>query len=326
MGLFSENYAEIRNVHLVNGTVNGADAVGGLVGSNFGTVSNSSFAGAVAGTGNNVGGLVGRNMGGAVINASSAAGTVFGEYDVGGLVGVNYGGILQSVSTATVNAIGTIGGLVGYNENSGVITRSYSSGAVAGDANVGGLVGNNGGLVTDSHALAPSVQGNYCVGGLIGDTWGTTTNSYYDIDTTLINSVTAVTRYGIYGGQFQNWLANGLSLDIANYLTPDANGYYQIGSLQNLKDWLAFAELPGAKFRLTADLDLATLSGWNLPVFSGAEIDGAGHTLSHLNVNQPYNSNIGFVGNLAAGSSLHDIGIVNASIQGGLGGWWFGWI
>jgi hypothetical protein len=107
-------------------------------------------------------------------------------------------------------------------------------------------------------------------------------------------------------------------LAIANYFNVNSNGSYPIGSLQNLKDLLGFASAAGTgyKFVLTADLDLAPLPNYTIPVFAAAQFDGAGHTLSNLHISDvSRNSGIGFVGKLSALSSISNLGLVDLDIS-----------
>jgi hypothetical protein len=189
----------IRNIGVANGSVNGDDLVGGLVGENDGTVANSYAAGVVDGGTSTfalltplAGGLVGINRG--TISNSYASGAVNGGNGtiIGGLAGYNASGaITDSYATSVVSAGGTgpegngsdAGGLVGYNNIDGsTITNSYASGAVSAGGNsvIGGLLGGNGGLVTDSYATGAvsGNQTNYYVGGLAGTNSGAITNSY----------------------------------------------------------------------------------------------------------------------------------------------------
>jgi hypothetical protein len=83
----------IKDIGLVNVTVDGMSLVGGLVGENGGTVSNSYSTGSVTGA-DMVGGLVGEN--GGTISDSYSTGSVTGSEDVGGLVGQNWGTVSNS--------------------------------------------------------------------------------------------------------------------------------------------------------------------------------------------------------------------------------------
>ena len=137
-------------------------SVGGLVGwiQNGATIANSYSSASVSGY-SRVGGLVGWSQYRATIANSYSSGSVSGYKLVGGLVGVHgYGTISNSYSTGPVSGLSYVGGLVGSNINSllerrpvlkGVITNSYSIGSVKGDTDVGGLVGFNGGIITASY-------------------------------------------------------------------------------------------------------------------------------------------------------------------------------
>jgi len=113
----------IKNVGVVNFTVNGYNVVGSLVG---------------------------YNEGGTISNCYST-GNVTGHAAIGGLVGRLYdGNISNSYSTGNVSGSYTgIGGLVGQQHSEGTISNSYSTCSVSGDGDIGsgeigGLVGDNG--------------------------------------------------------------------------------------------------------------------------------------------------------------------------------------
>ncbi len=134
-----------------------------------------------------VGGLVGLNRDG-TITYSYAMGSVSGDNDVGGLVGENYGVIANSYAMVSVSGNGSsLGGLVGWNRG-GTITNSYAMVSVLGNGNAGGLVGTNIlSIITNSYATS-FVSGDYNVGGLVGINNGSITNSYWDINTSGIET------------------------------------------------------------------------------------------------------------------------------------------
>jgi filamentous hemagglutinin family protein len=322
VGLFGYNAGVVRNVGLVNGDITGQYAVGGLVGYNEGDITNTHSTGAVSGS-SSVGGLAGVNYG-TIINSCST-GTVSGTDFVGGLVGYNSGEIDSSWNEGNVTGITNVGGIAGGNIGYGIITDSYSTGAVTGTDSVGGLVGANdtsegdGVLIANSYSTG-TVTGSTNVGGLVGYNSGAISNSHYDIDNVTINGAYYVTEGGLYTSQYQSWV-NGyyapLSIDSYSASLPMSDDYYTIGTTQGLKDMLGFVDNSAYKFRLTANLDLADLPGWYLPVFSGLEFDGAGYILANLSVNQPFNDNIGFIGRLSTSSTLTGLGLTNVNITGG---------
>lgn len=342
----TSNVASIINSY-VTGSVHGRDDVGGLVGytSNQSTITNSYTTSSVTGTGNTIGGLVGHNIQSTITNSyttgnvtttgdvvgglvggnhtgtitnSYAIGSVTGDGEVGGLVGNDFQGtITDSHAIGSVTGTGNyIGGLVGFNMQ-GTITNSYATGSVMGVSFVGGLVGYNlFGTIIDSYTTGSVTGTGDTIGGLVGENdSGTITNSFYNIDTAPINTVAGVVTYGgIYGAQFNDWLTHGKVLSASTYLgVADGSGFYTIATAQNLKDMLAFVYDVNGKFKLTSDLVLA--SGWNIPILYGA-MDGNGHTLSGLNVQQSYNDTIGFIGTLASGATLSNIGLLGVNISG----------
>jgi len=180
-GLVGENWGGVYNSYS-DGAVSGTDSVGGLVGGNAGCVSSSSSAANVTGHWD-VGGLVGCSDSYGTVSNSYSVGNVTGEWAVGGLMGGNLGGIVdKSYSTGGVTGEDYVGGLTG--DNQGTLSNSYSSSSVTGEWYVGGLVGDNdsSGIVSNSYASG-SVTGYSFVGGLVGSNWGAVSNSFWDIDT-----------------------------------------------------------------------------------------------------------------------------------------------
>jgi len=284
------NPRTISNIGLVGGSIEGRSSVGGLVGDSFGNIISNSYAtGSVTGT-NNVGGLVGSNSG--TISDAFATGRVIGESQVGGLVGNNSDTISDAFATGSVSGTGNVGGLVG--SNSDTISDAYATGSVTGTNNVGGLVGSN---FLD----------------------GSISNSHYDIDQVVINGSHFVTVGGIYHNQFQDWFSHDKTLNIANYAATlpldGTSGYNSIDSLQGMKDLLGFVDSANYNFRLSADINLAAAPGFFIPSLAG-KFDGAGHIISNLAVNQPFNENIGMFGHVLTGGAVNNLGLTDVNISG----------
>jgi len=185
----------VDNCQVINGSVQGALSIGGMIGSNYlGEITSSYAEVEVVGSKGPyllysmfVGGLAGYNEGG-IIADSHAEGKVSGDFDVGGLVGVNTcdnnydesakGKIADSYAKGIVTGLFNIGGLVGRNTY-GIIEESHAEGPVEGTSEVGGLVGNNKyGQITDSYAEG-IVKGKENVGGLAGICENGTISSCY---------------------------------------------------------------------------------------------------------------------------------------------------
>ena len=231
-------------------------------------------------------GFIGYLNGGTVANiavANNGSVTAGGEnYQIGGLVGYDYHGTISNASAndSVQAAAGSnvVGGLVGYQAQGSVI-NSYATGSVSGSGEVGGLIGG------------------------IDPVNFTLQNSFYDIDKVDINGNTGTIGLGgIYDVQYRDWKADGLSLNIANYLVPDGNGNYLIATETDLKNLLGFAETSGLKFKLAADVDLDY--GFYIPYFAGT-FDGGGHNISaDLDSN---NAQLGLFGLLVAGGAINNL-------------------
>jgi len=231
---------------------------------------------------------------------------VTGEGNVGGLAGRSvYTDIVNSYFSGSVTGTTDVGGLVGQCEYGSVITDSYFSGSVTGADEVGGLVG-----YIEDNDMTPFNPLDFIK------------NSHYNIDAVLINGGHYVTIGGIYNAQYSDWISDK-TLSIGDYGTLVYNGgYYEIGTVQGMKDLLGFADNTSYKFRLSADIDLASAPGLWIPQL-GADFDGNGHTISSLYINQYFSSCVGMFGIVQ--SDITNLGMENVSVSaadavGGLAG------
>ena len=163
VGLFGEIYdATVENVHISNSSIRGRDDVGILAGSNSaGSVIRNVFTdGTVIGA-NTVGGLIGYNIDSSVVTQSSSSADIIVSptgrdtpNDAGGLVGANLrGGIInQSYATGDVDGVDRTGGLLAQNYDNSHVAYTYAKGSVNG-SEAGGLVAGNyaGSTVTNSY-------------------------------------------------------------------------------------------------------------------------------------------------------------------------------
>lgn len=181
----------------VNGTVNGNNITGGLVGEYTSSQSDTTgiyqsfFEGQISGQGV-VGGLIGttgrdHNI---LISESYADATIeaTGE-SAGGLVGIANPVVIER-SFFSGEVIGTmrVGGLIGYADDNGAYVQdSYTIGSVSGEEQIGGIAGHySQGLMKRSYA-AGRVSGNAFTGGLIGEAGPENliiTTSFWDSTTT----------------------------------------------------------------------------------------------------------------------------------------------
>lgn len=177
------------------GTMNGLDAMGGVVGLNEGLITDCTLSGSMgSATQDYIGGIAGLNVGGRTAgtleNCTSGKNcTVTGRTAVGGIVGFNLSGgrVQNCTGSANVSGTGRVGGIAG--ENGGEIVLS---GAKAGarrvtgtGSGVGGVIGVNtetgtlraadtgaqGDVIAADSGL--TVRGGSKVGGIAGINRGT---------------------------------------------------------------------------------------------------------------------------------------------------------
>ncbi|MDD3029128.1 MAG: GLUG motif-containing protein, partial [Alphaproteobacteria bacterium] len=216
----SENYvglfgyagetAVIKNVGLINASVEGQSYVGVLAGYNMGALSDSYATGNVTGE-SLIGGLNGKNYLGTLRNSYATA-NVSGESSAGGLVGVNQGAVTGSYATGTVSADSYTGGLAGKNYF-GSIETSYATGTVSGIDHIGGLAGvNSSGSIETSYATGDVTGTGSFVGGLIGYSTGTINQSYAtgDVDGDLyVGGLVGENYSGSVSGSYATGLTTG---------------------------------------------------------------------------------------------------------------------
>ncbi|MFA6610034.1 MAG: GLUG motif-containing protein, partial [Candidatus Omnitrophota bacterium] len=253
---------------------------------------------------------------------------------IGGLVGTlePYNGspvftISNSYATGNVSGDDYVAGLVGYlYRRSGTINITgsyYQTGTITGDQYVGGISGRAtyATNITNSYCAAANITGTYMVGGLIGFTDANTviSNSFYNIDAVQIRGATGfVTIGGIYGSLYTDWINNGKSLTIGNYLTLN-NGYYEISSITDFKNMMGFTWNTSYKFKLTANLDFTGLNGLHIPYFRSQEFDGNNKTISNLTISSIYAYSFakGLFGFLLADGTnilIKDLGVTSVSL------------
>lgn len=161
VGLFGvTDGAQMRNVTLIGGSIEGTNNVGALVGKaiNNTVIENVRSTADVTGTGTNTGGIVG--------SAGSSK-----------LIGL--------INAGTINGNSNAGGIVGSVTGSTITGETYNLGAVKGtDANVGGIaglaenatIGNDNSNDADAFTMYNrlDVTGAYNVGGIVGSMTATT--------------------------------------------------------------------------------------------------------------------------------------------------------
>ena len=177
------------------GTMNGLNAMGGVVGLNEGIIRGCTLSGSMgSATQDYIGGIAGLNVGGrtegTIENCTTEKNcTVTGRNTVGGIVGYNLSGgrIQNNTSSANVSGAGRVGGIAG--ENGGAITLSSTPAGKrrinGSGSGVGGVIGVNTATGTLSPASGSAqgdviaadnrltVRGSSMVGGIAGINRGT---------------------------------------------------------------------------------------------------------------------------------------------------------
>jgi hypothetical protein len=225
-GLFGSAIgADIRNVNLINVSIQGYSEIGALMGYSEDTnITNVHATGniyALDGGDLGSGGLAGvvfpplsTNL--YVINCSSSVNVYSsGSEYAGGLFGVFEGIMENSYSTGNVYGSLYTGGLVGY--SNGNITNSYATGDVSGSNYVGGLVGQ-----FEQNTYNPFVINSYATGDVNADQLAGGLIGY-------INFVTIENSYAtgdVNGSQTNGGLVGNIEYGIINnsYATGDVKG------------------------------------------------------------------------------------------------------
>ena len=312
-----------------------------------------------------VGGVCGTNYGGTVINCYNT-GSVTGSGSVGGVCGANNqdSTVTNCYNSGSVTSTGSnVGGVCGF-QNGGTVINCYNTGSVEGSGSVGGVCGKNQiGIVTNCHNTG-SVGGSGSVGGVCGYNYDTVTHCYYLTDTAAggINGSDATGQADVKTeAQFQSGEVAFLLQDgqaeqvwgqlIGTDLYPvlgepkvyNNNGtysnmvmegdYYLISTADELRLFASMVNNgnPGISAKLTADILLNDLSGWeswnettapantwtpigsNTNPFTGT-FDGQGHTVSGIYVNSG-NDCQGFFG-ATNGATITNLHTVQGYIRG----------
>ncbi len=168
------------------------NTVGGVAGENRGTIENCSFDGSVTGA-DKVGGIVGDNKLTGVVTDCAVSGAVIGNHFIGGITGSNYGVIRECTNEAEINTtaaqnkvelsdisfetmtnsesantVTDVGGIAGT--SSGVIRECENRGNVGYRLmgyNIGGISGSQSGYISKCTNLG-DVYGRKEVGGIVG--------------------------------------------------------------------------------------------------------------------------------------------------------------
>jgi GLUG motif-containing protein len=342
--------AQVMNLGIVDGDIQGKDLIGGLVGYNDSSAIANCFASGTVIGDKYTGGLVGHNNSGTITNCYSM-GTVTGNDYTGGLVGYQWGDgmIMNCYSTGVVTGLSNrTGGLVGCNHDT--ITNCYATGVVTGVDYTGGLVGCNYGAITNCYVMGV-VTGIDYTGGLVGDNdifGGMITNCFWDRQTSEQENsdggigLTTVDMqdsqiYSLYswGGMIWTLSAN----DYPHLAWENAGGKYisdpvvpwaGSGTVDDPWKVAAASDLvlisSGTYFWdkhyiLKADINMTEISvnpiGYDDEHPFTGSFDGQNHILSNLMLYLPDQNYVGMFGCIGSGGQVKNLGLENVHITGG---------
>ncbi|WP_159077008.1 GLUG motif-containing protein [Halococcoides cellulosivorans] len=318
VGLFGNvsSRGAIENTTLDSVSITGGQETGGLAGRLYGTVNRSSVDGTVDGT-DWVGVVVGTNYGTVTDTYTTGSATVSTQ-DVGGLVGWNDGTIEDSYANSTVTGPASYsdsgtGGLVG--QNKGTVARSYATGGVStGAGDVGGLVGVSSGTTTDSYWDVNTTGQDSSAGGTALTTADLT--GYSAPHTTALDFATTWAVVTDGGTASYPYLQANSQAPRPGLRTLYAGGSGADATPYEITDWSeldAVRENPGANYTVLADLDETTAGydslangsanggqgfdpiGTDTDRFLGT-FDGQGHTIANLTIDRSSEDYVGLFG------------------------------
>ena len=304
----------VRGGRIAASTNGGNSSVGGLAGHFRGTIRASYATAAVTMTGSatnrHAGGLLGTCTGCTII-ASYAAGPV--------------------TSTAALNNIGGLTGNV--HGTAAVITDSYCDTQATGQSDcdgnpTGSATATSTGYTTAQLRTPTDYAGIYASWNvdLDGDSsvdypWNFGASNQYP------RLLAPAQRLAVVPGNNDYDLNDNGLIDISTRAQLDAMRYDLDGDGEPANPagyGVAFpnrnttsSELMGcpmgtcAGYELTADLVFAATSSWTPIVNFATTLDGAGHTITGINVNVTTRLDAAFIGNLTASSTIRDLGLIN---------------
>ncbi len=353
-GLAGYSYGSIEAC-TVDGTVKGNKYTGGLVGYSRDSIKACTVDVTVKGY-SYTGGLAGYSVG--IIEGSAVTGgSVTGSRYTGGLAGYLRRETRDSYATVNVSGTSYIGGLAGFADG-GIIEQCYATGHVTARSYAGGLVGSLNAAIRNSFATGNVSPGDYTAGfvghmesgtavtivnsyslsnnpnGLIYRT-GNITGSYFD--KSLISGIadqpegrtTAEMKqqsaYTDAGWDFDTvWMMGAEGYPILRGMPEPVMIYTEISTPAGLE---AIRQDLSGNYRLTADIDLSGIEwiplGDDQAAFTGI-LDGNGHTVSNVTVNQSAMYYAGLIGNNKGNIlslSLTNVRISGHIYTGGLAGY-----
>jgi M26 IgA1-specific Metallo-endopeptidase N-terminal region/Fibronectin type III domain len=318
------DFGEIENVEIVNSSVKGNDIVGLLAGEIYhATVKKISTEGSVEGR-NAIGGLIGQTYtyrSSNTIENVYSNGTVKGNDMIGGLIGYNLTGIdghtnvTNAYTTTSVEGNNSVGGFIGKNHSYGTFTNVYSlNSLVQGHSNVGKSIGYaSRSFDSDSLAVHEGLKGN------AGSQYVNRTVSSSEIESGLsgfenteIWKQDSETKLPIFIHQ-TSFVGAVPTFETRPTVLMDENGVfnpiYSVEDLQNVKT----NNVKGlSRYKIMNDLDF-TGYDWQ-PFDLEASIDGNGITLRNLTLEKENADYVGLFSQITG--EIKNIQIENFNVTG----------
>ena len=326
VGLFGYNGASatVSNLGLLNVSVTGNTATGGVVGENHGTITGVYTSGSVASNAG-AGGIVGYNYG-PLSNVYSTSAVSAPTIYAGGIAGLSLGNISQAYATGPVSGGSNVGGLVGY--SGGSVSQSYATGAVSGTSNMGGLLGYNGGSITQSY------WDSYTTGQAAGIGAGAASSGLNEVtsDPAQSGAPNYAYKQSAYAG-FDfipgNTSTGWFSID--GQTRPFGQWEYST-NISNAHQLQLMAMNLDAGYRLTSNIDFSggfvggkypgmwSPTGFspigNLSTRFTGSLDGQNHVISNLTIDLPSANYVGLFGYTTATSTLSNVSLQAATVTG----------
>ena len=240
---------------------------------------------------------------------------------MGGIVGRSYFSTITNCSVSGFCEGGNIGGLIGESINSS-ISNCHANNNKTGFS-VGGLVERiNNSAILNCYASG-SINSSFGIeGGLVklNENNSTIINSYYNFDDVLINGENIITVGALYDVLYNEWINNGLYLNIDNYLSSNEEDYL-INDVNDFKMLLAFGQSPEYSFILTEDIDLVSETNFYIPYFAG-KFNGNNKIIDNLNFNLWGVMGYGLFGHIS-NSIIENVILENINVESS-GGCWIG--
>jgi hypothetical protein len=168
------NDGRIVNCSVLNGTISGRDAIGGMVGSNWGVISDSNCIVSVNAP-DHAGAIVGKNWHGGLVQNCRSSGNVTVDYSgAGGIAGVcENGSICGCWSNCNIQGVKNLGGIAGsinaFEPTNNFVQCSHFTGSVSGTGtSVGGIAGRIYIGRAERCSSFGNISGGVHVGGVVG--------------------------------------------------------------------------------------------------------------------------------------------------------------